>query len=315
MSVTVAATSAVGAAALFALATAVQTKALGDVERRITGNPDGSGKAAPLLGLRVVTSALSSRAWLGGGAIAVVAFGLHALALHEGNLTLVQPLLITMVLFALPASRAVGGQRITRPELGWGIVLVLGLAGLFAAADPASHAGTGIDLWPAVAATGIALFAIGLCVGLARGRAGSTAAALLGAGAGIAFAGTAALIKTATNLLAHGALNLVTAWQLYVLIVVGATGIVLSQLAYRAGPLSASLPAMNSVNPLASILIGAAVFDEHFRSGPIPSTVEALALAVMTLATVLLSRLSREQTGASRATPRGGQADSGRRVS
>ena len=79
-------------------------------------------------------------------------------------------------------------------------------------------------------------------------------------------------------------------WQLYALIVVGAIGILLSQLAYRAGPVSASLPAMNSVNPLASVLIGAAVFDEHFRTGPIPSTIEAFALAAMTLATVQLSR-------------------------
>ena len=136
----------------------------------------------------------------------------------------------------------------------------------------------------------MAVTAVGVCVRLARRRTASTAAALLGAGAGIAFAGAAALIKTATNLLAQGVVALMSGWQLYALIVVGAIGILLSQLAYRAGPVSASLPAMNSVNPLASVLIGVAVYDEHFRTGPIPSTVEALALAAMTLATVLLSR-------------------------
>lgn len=82
-------------------------------------------------------------------------------------------------------------------------------------------------------------------------------------------------------------------WQLYALIAVGAVGIALSQLAYRSGPLSASLPAMNSINPLVSVLIGVAVLDEHFRTGTIPSTFEALALAVMTLATVQLSRKAR----------------------
>ncbi len=43
---------------------------------------------------------------------------------------------------------------------------------------------------------------------------------------------------------------------------------------------------MNSVNPLASVLIGVAVLDERPRTGPIPSTVEAFALAAMTKATV-----------------------------
>ena len=228
--------------------------------------------------------------WLAGSAIAVVAFSLHALALHEGNLTLVQPLLVTTVLFALPASRAVGGTPVSRAQLEWAAVLVVALACFFAAGDPATPTNNGVDAWPAVIASILAVAAVGICVGLARRRTAGTAAALLGAGAGIAFAGAAALIKTATNLLAQGAVALVSGWQLYALIVVGAIGIVLSQLAYRAGPVSASLPAMNSVNPLASVLIGVAVFDEHFRTGPIPSTVEAFALAAMTLATVLLSR-------------------------
>ncbi len=291
MNTAVASSAAVGAAGLFALATAVHTRALRDAERRITGSdgtsvPSGTCTRLP----KVVTHAVSSRVWLAGSAIAVVAFSLHALALHEGNLTLVQPLLVTTVLFALPASRAVGGTPVTRAQLAWAAVLVIALACVFAAGDPATPTNNGADAWPAVIASVLAVAAVGVCVRLARRRTSSTAAALLGAGAGIAFAGAAALIKTATNLLAQGVVALVFGWQLYALIVVGATGMLLSQLAYRSGPVSASLPAMNSVNPLASVLIGVAVLDEHFRTGPIPSTVEAFALAAMTLATVLLSR-------------------------
>ena len=117
MNVAVATSGALGAAALFALATAVHTRALRDVERRLTTSADGSASSATASGLRVITHAVSSPAWLAGGTIAVVAFSLHAVALHEGNLTLVQPLLITVVLFALPASRAVGGAPVTRAEL------------------------------------------------------------------------------------------------------------------------------------------------------------------------------------------------------
>ncbi len=290
MSVAVASTAAVGAAGLFALATAVHTRALRDAERRITGNAGGSVPSGTAPGFRVVTHAVSSCGWLAGSAIAVLAFSLHAMALHEGNLTLVQPLLVTTVLFALPASRAVAGTPVSRAQLEWAAVLVVALAWFFAAGDPAPSGTNSVDAWPAVIASILAVAAVGACVRLARRRTASTAAALLGAGAGIAFAAAAALIKTATNLLAQGAVALLSGWPLYALIVVGATGILLSQLAYRAGPVSASLPAMNSINPLASVLIGVAVFDEHYRTGPIPSTVEALALATMTWATVLLSR-------------------------
>jgi hypothetical protein len=290
MTVAVATTAALGAAGLFALATAMQTRALRDVEQRITRIPRGSMQSATAPGLRVLTRAVSSRLWLAGAAISVAAFGLHALALHEGNLTLVQPLLITIVLFALPASRAVGGATITGAQLGWAVVLALALAAFFAAGDPAAQTNNGVDAWPAVIASVLAVAATAICIRLARRRIGGTAAALLGAGAGIAFAGAAALLKTGTNLLAHGLVALVSGWPLYALVVVGAVGIVLSQLAYRAGPVSASLPAMNCINPLASVLIGVAVFDEHFRTGAIPATVEAFALAAMTLSTVLLSR-------------------------
>ncbi len=290
MTVAVAACAAVGAAALFALSTASHTRALRDVERQIRGSAANAIPSGMAPGLRVLAGALSSPRWLVGSAIGVAAFGLHALALHDGNLTLVQPLLITMVLFALPASRAMGGPRTTRAELLWAAVLVVALGAFFTAGDPATPSSNGVDAWPAVLAAIIAVSAIGTCIRLARRRTGSTAAALLGAGAGIAFAGSAALLKTATNLLAQGVVVLVAGWQLYALLGVGALGIILSQLAYRAGPVSASLPAMNSLNPVASILIGVAVFDERFRTGAVPLMVEGIALAAMTLATVLLSR-------------------------
>jgi hypothetical protein len=60
---------------------------------------------------------------------------------------------------------------------------------------------------------------------------------------------------------------------------------------------------MNSINPLASVLIGVAVFDEHFRSGPLASSVEALALTAVTIATVLLSQLQRLEPGDPGAAP------------
>jgi drug/metabolite transporter (DMT)-like permease len=284
--------SALGAAVLFAVATAVQSRAIRDAGQRASGSRRPAGRSLPIVARRelgVLRQAVWSGAWLAGSALAVVAFGLHALALHEGDLTLVQPLLVTMVLFALPASWAIGGTAISLSDLFWALVLVLGLTAFFAAARPAAS-GTGADFWPALMAAGLAALAIAFCLLLARSRPGGESAALLGGAAGIAFAGVAGLVKVVTHQMGQGPGAVVGAWQVYALVFAGATGIALTQLAYRAGPLSASLPAMNCVNPLVSVLIGVAVFDEHFRTGLLASSAEFSALGVMTVATVLLSR-------------------------
>jgi hypothetical protein len=285
--------SALGAAALFAVATAVQSRALRGIDGPLARSGHAGYPSSPPVTtseLRLVIRAVTSRIWIVGTAIATAAFALHALALHEGQLTLVQPLLVTMVLFALPASRAVNGTAVTAAELRWAVVLVLGLTAFFAAADPVRSSTANADLGPAILTATLAALTIALCVGLARHRPGGQAAALLGGAAGIAFAGVAALVKSATDLLAHGVGALVGSWQLFALLGLGAIGIGLSQLAYRTGPLSASLPALNSVNPLVSVLIGAAVFDEHVRTGALPIGIEALALAVIALATMALSQ-------------------------
>jgi drug/metabolite transporter (DMT)-like permease len=306
MNVAVATSSALAAAALFAVATAVQAKAV-----RQEAASDRHPPAVVSPGeFRVVTHAFRSRIWLGGAGIAAAAFGLHALALHQGNLSFVQPLLVTMVLFALPISRIVGGPPVSRAELLWATLLVVGLAAFFGAANPNARPASSVDTAPAVLTAILALLAILACVALARGRLGGHAAALLGGAAGIAFAAVAAFLKTGTDVLTHGVGALMLAWQFYALLGAGVLGFVLSQLAYRAGPLTASLPALNSVNPLASVLIGVAVFDEHFRTGVLPSAVEVAALATVTVAVVMLSRPARlERAG------RTGQPDTSARSS
>jgi drug/metabolite transporter (DMT)-like permease len=306
MNVAVATSSALAAAALFAVATAVQAKAV-----RQTATADRDPPAAVSPGeFRVVTRAFRSRLWLWGAGIAAAAFGLHALALHEGNLSFVQPLLVTMVLFALPISRVVGGAPVSRAELLWATLLVIGLAVFFVAANPNARPASSVDTAPAAITAILAVLAILGCVALARRRLGGQAAALLGGAAGIAFAAVAAFLKTGTDVLTQGVSALMLAWQFYALLAAGVLGFILSQLAYRAGPLTASLPALNSVNPLASVVIGVAVFDEHFRTGVLPSTVEVVALATVTAAVVMLSRPARLERAS-----RTGQPDTSARSS
>ncbi len=275
---------ALGAAALFAVGTALQYRAV-QMRPRSGGAPEGGVYGA-------VRSTLTSFTWLLGTVILLAGVSLHAFALHEGPLTLVQPLLVTGVLSALLASRFVGGPKVGLVDMRWAAVLVAALAVFLTTATPSSQPARDIDTGPALAALGLSLTAIGACLMVARRCRPGVVATAFGVAAGIALAGSAALMKVCTDLMGHGVANLLSAWQLYALILVGGSALVLSQMAYRAGPMTASVPAINSVNPLASVMIGWAVFDESFRVGTAAVAVEVLSLGLVVAATVILSRRS-----------------------
>ena len=102
---------------------------------------------------------------------------------------------------------------------------------------------------------------------------------------------TAALIKGVSDLAVRGLVPVLTGWQLYALLVVGAAGLVIGQISLGAGPLSAALPVAATVDPLVSIVIGVAIYDEKLRLGPGHGSVLAVLLVVLSLAVLRLARL------------------------
>ena len=65
-------------------------------------------------------------------------------------------------------------------------------------------------------------------------------------------------------------------------------------MAFQAGPLAASLPAITAVDPVASIALGLLLFDERLHGRPLAATVEGIALAVLAVAVVRLARTERD---------------------
>ncbi len=284
MDAPVATASALGAAILFASGTALQYKAARPLP--------STGVAGGRIVADTVRTIVGSGRWLVGTAVLGAGLGMHAFALHEAPLTLVQPLLILGVLFALPASRYAGGPPVGAADLRWAAVLVAGIAGFLITSTPASQPAKDIDGGPAFIAFVISLAGVLVCLMAAHRRRGPFAATAVGAAAGIAFGGSAALIKVCTDVAGGGVLALLSSWQFYGLVVVGGTGLLLSQLSYRAGPMTASLPALNTLNPVVSVVIGWGVFDERFRTGPGPVAVEVVSLLAALIATIVLSRRS-----------------------
>ncbi|MDA8285560.1 MAG: DMT family transporter [Actinomycetota bacterium] len=286
--------AALSAAALFAVATALLHRSAG-----LTGRGAAVGHA------RFVARNARHPMWIAGMVTELAGLGLHALAVHTGPLTLVQPLLVTGLVFALPVRRLLERQRPRRTELLWAGALAAGLAVFLLAATPANGPSSPPDSLPTVISVTAVSAAVATAVVLGLRSSGRRSAAILGFGSGAAFAAVAALLKVVTGELATaGPLATVGSWPLWGLGLAGACGVVLNQLAFRAAPLRYSLPASSTINPLVSLAIGAAVFDEPFRHTVLAVTSELVGLAVVITTVIGLSRFEPDPPPAG--VPQGG---------
>jgi hypothetical protein len=271
-------------AALFSSACSASASAL---QHRAAVAVRGAGREA-------LRATLTHRLWLIALALQLAGFVLHATALDLGQLIVVQPLLVCVVLFALPLNRLLRNEPVTAREVGWAALLVAGLAGFLVTAAPNAAVGPETaDPVPAIVATLCGAVAVA-CLVFAAGRARCAAhwrARLLGAAAGILFAAQAALLKSTVGLVGDGVGALLGNWQPYALILVGLGGIACSQVAYRSAPLSTSLPVVNTVNPLLGIVAGAVVYHENVHYSGLPLLLEAVCLGSLVAATLSLSRL------------------------
>ncbi len=216
------------------------------------------------------------------------AFGFQAAALDQGGLTLVQPLLVTELIFLALVLRFWFGR-----PLGWreafGVVLtVAGLATFLAISNQGGGSLVPDQLgWllMVIATVGAAT----LCVSLARVGSRPWRSAWYGAAAAIAFAVSAAFMKASTVLVHRGGLAMLfTHFEPYGIAAAGLAGLFLAQNAFLAGPITASQASLVIVDPLASIIIGVGLFGDNLRGGIGALALDAFALALMSLGLVVL---------------------------
>jgi hypothetical protein len=268
------------------------------VLKQRTATRTASTRPAGGAGLRrLLASTARDPLWTAAVVTDLVGVALQVVALHYGSLALVQPLLITGLLFALLLGHA-GGKPPGAREVGCALVVAAALIG-FLRLSGAVDAGPTLHVHPvhaSVFAACVALAVVILVIGAHRHVPPAGRAGMLGVAVGAVYAATAALIKAATDVLAaRGLLGLLLAWQLWVALAVGAAGLVLGQITFAAGPLTASLPAISAVDPLLSVLIGVVAYAEPLRRGPADGLVMLGLVAVLVLAIIGLSRV--ESTG------------------
>ncbi|HXY45205.1 MAG TPA: DMT family transporter [Acidimicrobiales bacterium] len=237
---------------------------------------------------RLMAHVLRRPVWWFGLLSMVGAFLFQVAALGQGGLTLVQPLLVTELLFLVIILRLWFGR-----PLGWkeGLGVVLTVAGL-ATFLAVSNQGGG-DLIPnsvgwllmMIATVG----AIAACIVLARFGSRPWRSAWYGASAAIAFAVCAAFMKATTVLYdREGFSALFTHFEPYGIAVSGLAGLFLAQNAFHAGPITASQASLVIVDPIASIVIGVGLFGDNLRGGIGVLSVDALALSLMSIGLIVL---------------------------
>jgi drug/metabolite transporter (DMT)-like permease len=230
------------------------------------------------------------RLWWAGTAAAVFGYACQALALTRGSLLVVQPLLVSSLLFALPISAWLADRRVTAREWAWAFLLTVGLAVfvLVAQARP-GHYRSQLTAW--VVVTAIVAPLVLVCVTVAARSSDRQRAVLLAVAVAVLFGVMAVLTKITMHRVAEGGLPAGLGVPApYLLVVLAAAATILQQSAFHAGALQMSVPTMLVLEPLVAVLLGAFVLGEHLElSGP-ASVALPFAVVAMAAATIALGR-------------------------
>jgi len=272
----VAAGVALAAALCYAVAATLQHRAARQEPTQATLDP------------RLLVRLIHRPQWVVGGAADLTGAGLHGTALALGPLALVQPMLVSGLILAVPLEAGLDRRRPTRRDLTGAILGGAGLATFVIVAEPRpgplrpEHA----NLLPVAA--GVGLFVAALVFMASRVQRGWRATVLgIAAGAGYALAAT--LAKACLDRLTDDGWGLLFDWRLYALGVVGLISIVLNQNAFQAGTLAGPLTGIVLTDPLVSLVIGVTAYHERLNLDGIRPLIELLALGTMAAGVRLVS--------------------------
>jgi uncharacterized membrane protein len=238
--------------------------------------------------LSLLTHAIRRGVWLLGFGFMIASFLLQSFALHIGRLSVVQPILTMELLFLVAILGTYFRFSISLREWIGAGAIAFGLSGFlfFAAPGGGDEVPTNLG-WIVVGSASIFL----ICVSVVATRWGPRwwKAAMFGSAAAIAYAFTAALIKTVSDYAATDWIRMFEHWQTYGVVVFGLLGLFLTQNAFHAGPLAASQSTLVLVDPLVSICLGIALYGDTLRTGGAYGPLEAVSLLLVFVGAVFLS--------------------------
>jgi len=243
-------------------------------------------------GWRLVKYLFRNPLWLFGWVALAGAFVFQALALHDGLVSVVQPLLATELVFMLVLRQVWIHQSIRLIAWGAAVLTCVSLAVFILMSEPRGGQVNPIGQhWPPAILACCA--AAGVLAVLARWGSPSVRAALYASASAVMWALVATFIKATTNTLTQfGIAGMFTHWPVYALTVGSVAALFLTQAALHVGPLRASQPFLVIVDPIVSIALSVWLFGERFTADGAVLAGAAVAFAVMCAGVVLLTQTS-----------------------
>lgn len=273
-------------AALLALSSALCV-AIGDVLQQKAAHCIAEASAGPI---ELLGKLIRNGRWLWGVLILAASIVLQAAALGQGSVLLVQALLMLSLMFALPINARLSNRTVTADEWIWSGLLTAAVIVVVTVGDPqAGRSGASLKTWAAVCVVLVPLLAV--CVVVGRVRGGAVAAALYAFVAGSLWGVFAVLTKEVDGRLGAGGWAVARTPELYACVLMAVGGFAWGQSAFRAGPLTASMPALQIAQPVMGAVLGVVVLDETLTTNHIGMAALAVAAAVMTIAIVKLAHV------------------------
>ncbi|MFG2669276.1 DMT family transporter [Streptomyces sp. NPDC048445] len=276
--------SSLALSVLLSLVSAVAYAAGAIVQERVATASDGRSLAP-----------LRNRVWWAAVALNGVGALLHVVALAYGPLSLVQPLGALTIVFALPMAALFVHRRAGATAWRGAVMATVGLAGLLAltgSSDAHTLGGPQQLMLGSVTFGAVAALAL-LSKAMRRPVMRSV---VLAAAAGVAFGIASVFTKTVAMEWTSGSVGTGLP-ALLVIAALAATGLLLSQAAYRGAGLTAPLATVTVVNPVVAAVVGLTLFGESFRHGTAGAM---LALGCGVVAAGGLILLTTERMGAER---------------
>jgi drug/metabolite transporter (DMT)-like permease len=249
-----------------------------------------AGANAPAEAGAIVTSWIRQPSWWLGTVGAIGGYVFQALALAHGSLLLVQPLLVSSLLFVLPLGARFSNQHVRARDWYWALLLTAALTVFVLVGQPREgHYRAPVPAWSVALGTSVPVVIV--CVLAARRVAGRPRAMLLAGAVAVLLGMVAVLTKVSTHRLAvHGWHGLLTVPAPYLLVALAVTVTVLQQSAFHAGALQASVPIMLVGEPVVAVLLGVVILGEHLVVHGAGTVILVVAVGAMTAATIALGR-------------------------
>jgi lysylphosphatidylglycerol synthetase-like protein (DUF2156 family) len=269
------------AAILFGWSTALMHAGASSVSQNVGG----------LLGL--VKQCLVQWRWLLGMVASLSGLVLHVLALGMGSIIVIQPIIVTGLVFSFIFRSALDRELLPRPVLLRVLLSAAGLAVFLVTVGDTTGARK------ADTAAVVALLLVGAVTAAvtwlaAARRPPAASGLLLGICGGLVFGLIAGVLKAATANSSAG-IPFLANWAVYAVVPLGVAGFLTNQRAYHVAPLTKSLPVLNLLNPVVAVIFGVVAFSERAHASVPAQVLGLVGLVAALLGIFLLARIPTDE--------------------